>query len=134
VPFKEILAKAGLDLSITMVKHADGGFESSTNFEGNEVVVSSVAAGGPAQLAGLRVGDALISVGGEPASDGVDSILSLHKPGDTVKIRFRREGQDREISVTLGSRTEQVYKVDELRGASDKQKRVREGMLKGTTN
>jgi predicted metalloprotease with PDZ domain len=134
VPFKEILAKAGLDLSITAVKHADAGFESSTNFEGNEVVVSSVAAGGPAQLAGLRAGDALISVDGEPASDGVDSILSLHKPGDTVKIRFRREGQDREISVTLGSRTEQVYKVDELRGATDKQKRVREGMLKGTTN
>jgi predicted metalloprotease with PDZ domain len=134
VPFKEILAKAGLDLSITTIKHADAGFESSTNFEGNVVLVSSVAPGGPAQIAGLRAGDTLISVDGESASDGVDAMLQLHRPGDVVKIRFRRAKLEREISVTLVSRSEQVYKIEELRGATDKQKRIREGMLKGTTN
>jgi predicted metalloprotease with PDZ domain len=134
VPFAEILAKAGLELLPIATKHADAGFESSTNFEGNEVVVSAVGAGGPAQLVGIRAGDVLASLDGKPAAHGVGELLSLHQPGDAVKIRFRRQGQEWEVSVTLGSRTEQNYRIDEVRGATEKQRRIREGLLKGTTN
>ncbi len=134
VPFAEILAKAGLDLSTTDVRRADAGFETSTNFEGTEVIVASVAAGGPAQLAGIRAGDKLISVGGEAVSQGVEGLLALHQPGDTVRIRFSREGQQREVSVKLIARTEKTYRIEEGRGATEKQRRIREGMLKGTTN
>ncbi len=134
VPFAEILAKTGLELSTTNTRHTDAGFEISTNFEGTETVVTSVAAGGPAQVAGIRAGDMLISLGGEPASQGVDGLLAQHQPGDTVKIRYRRAGREREVSVTLASRTDQNYRVEESRGATEKQRHIRDGMLKGTTN
>jgi predicted metalloprotease with PDZ domain len=134
VPFAEILAKAGLELTTAAERRPDAGFETSTNFEGTEVIVSSVTAGGPAQAAGIRAGDALVSVGGEAASDGVEALLAQHQAGDTIRIRYSREGQQREVSVKLVARAEKIYRVGEARGATEKQKRIREGMLRGTTN
>ncbi len=134
VPFAEILGKAGLELSTSEIRRADAGVETSTNFEGTEVLVSSVAAGGPAQLAGIRAGDTLVSIGGESATQGVEGLLAPHFPGDTVKIRISREGQQREVSIKLTSRTDQIYRISEAKGATEKQRRIREGMLKGTTN
>jgi predicted metalloprotease with PDZ domain len=134
MPFAEIFAKAGLDLESTPKQHADPGFEFSTNFEGTEIVVANVAAGGPAQAAGVRSGDAIISLNGQAASRGLEELLAQHSPGETVRLRIAREGQQRDFSLKLGSRTDLLYHVEELRGATDKQRRIRDGMLKGTTN
>ncbi len=134
VPFAEILAKAGFDLITITSERADAGLESSTNFEGTEVVVTAVAPGGPAQLAGIRAEDILLTMSGEPASQGVGELLSQRRPGEVVKIRFRRAGQEREVSITLASRTDQSYRIEETRGATEKQRRIREGMIKGTTD
>jgi predicted metalloprotease with PDZ domain len=134
VPFAEILAKAGLDLKTVETKQPDAGFRTSSNFEGTEVVVASVTAGGPAELAGMRAGDTLISIGGEAASEGVEALLEQHQPGDTMKIRVSRNGAQREVSVKLGARTEMIFRVGEARGATEKQRSIREGMLHGTTN
>jgi predicted metalloprotease with PDZ domain len=134
VPFADILEKAGLELATASEKRPDAGFETSTNFEGTEVVVASVTAGGPAQVAGIRAGDTLVSIGGEAASEGVEALLAQHMPGDSVKIRYSREGAQKEVSVKLGTRTERIYRVGEARGATEKQRNIREGMLKGATN
>jgi len=134
VPFAEILAKAGLDLRTAPIERADPGFEASSNFEGTEVAVSSVIAGGPADQAGIRTGDTVVSVAGEPPSEGIAGLAFLYHPGDVVKIRVRRRGQEHEVSLKLGTRTEQTYRIEESRDATEKQRRIREGLLKGTTN
>jgi serine protease Do len=70
------------------------------------VTISSVTSGGPAEQAGLKVGDTITSVDGKPVSNG-DSLvdeISAHKPGNKVKIGYVREGKQAETSVTVADR------------------------------
>ncbi len=134
VPFGEVLAKAGLDLKPTSAQRADFGFETSSSFAGTSIIVTSVAPGSPAQQAGIRSDDVLISLNGEPIQRGFGRWLQQHKPGDSVRIHLRRQGQELDITFKLGAQSVQEYRLDELKGANEKQRRIREGLLKGTTN
>lgn len=67
-------------------------------------LVVNVAEDSPADRAGLRVGDLITSVGGEPLRDGVSlaDLIQQYRPGDEIELdvlRGRREGI---ITVTLG--------------------------------
>jgi putative serine protease PepD len=65
--------------------------------------------GGPAQKAGLRVGDVITSFDGRAitsASDLGEAVLT-RKPGDTVKVVVQRAGRQQTVSVTLGNRPDQ---------------------------
>ena len=96
--------------------------------------MTSVTSGTPAQQAGIRSGDVIISLNGEPVQRGFERWLQQHKPGDTVRVHLRRKEQDLDISFTLGSQSVQEFRVNELKGANEKQRRIREGLLKGITN
>ena len=69
--------------------------------------VTSVQPGGPAASAGLRAGDVIIEVNGEPAVS-TDQILALTitmKPGEKVPITYVRNGQAIQTEVTLGTQS-----------------------------
>ena len=55
-------------------------------------------------------------------------------PGDTLPMKIRRGSQEQDVSLKLGSRDESQYSIEEIPNASDKQRRIREGMLRGSTN
>jgi predicted metalloprotease with PDZ domain len=129
VPFSEIFGMAGLGVQPVRTSRADLGFETSSNFEGTEVTVVTVGQGSAAERAGIRVGDSVLSINGESHFWVED-----HQPGETVKIRISRAGKEREISLTLGAQSLQIFKVGELRDPTEKQRRIREGLLKGITN
>jgi len=62
--------------------------------------------GAPAQRAGLRTGDVIVSFDGRTiatASDLGQAVLT-RKPGDTVKVLVQRNGSRETVSVTLGTR------------------------------
>jgi uncharacterized protein (TIGR03067 family) len=67
------------------------------------VVVQSVLEGSPAEKAGLRAGDAILRVGGETIRDLQEAVdaVRIAKPGSTLTISIRREGQEREITVAV---------------------------------
>lgn len=82
------------------------------------LLIERVAAGGPADRAGLRGGnrsailgmrrillggDVLTSIDGRPITEQVDLNLALNRkrPGDTVKVEFYRGGQKMNAAVTL---------------------------------
>ena len=72
------------------------------------VVVSSVFPGGPAQRAGVRVGDRIMAVDGKavrgPDLDGV--VSGIKGPaGTTVRVRLRRAGRDAPIDLALKRET-----------------------------
>jgi len=73
-------------------------------------VVSGVVAGGPADDAGLREGDRLVSVGERTvtASDDVAAAISKLQPGDKVKIAVRRGDGERTLTAALGTRPAQA--------------------------
>lgn len=66
------------------------------------VVVKSVEAGSPAQRAGLRRDDQVLSIGGLlPIGSGVGQLLV---PGRSLVVRYVREGQVRESTVVVAPR------------------------------
>ena len=70
-------------------------------------VLAEFDAEGPAQAAGLRVGDRLLSLDGQPLSDWqalVDKVRGL--PGKAVVLSVQRDGQSLEVPVTLASKGE----------------------------
>ena len=74
------------------------------------VLVSSVAKGGPAEQAGIKVGDIITSVDGKSIKDGDDlvNIITDRHPGTTAKIGYLRNGQQQSATVTIQDRTKTV--------------------------
>lgn len=67
--------------------------------------VNRVTAGGPAASAGLRVGDIITDVDGDPATS-VDQLIGLtltKRAGDKVSLTYERQGRVTTTDVTLGS-------------------------------
>ena len=64
--------------------------------------VGDVRPGSAAEKAGLRKGDVIIAVAGQPVRNATDLHRRLRDlPGGSAAIRFVREGQDRETRVSL---------------------------------
>ncbi|MEE4220388.1 sigma E protease regulator RseP [Pseudomonas viridiflava] len=62
---------------------------------------------GPAQAAGLRMGDRLISVGGQPLNEWQQVVDWVReRPGAKVSLRIERDGAQLDIPVTLAARGE----------------------------
>ncbi len=68
--------------------------------------VAEVSEGGPASDAGVRVGDIVLAVDGEPTTSMSELIaaLRLRLPGDTVVLTVERDGDDLELTVTLAAK------------------------------
>jgi len=71
----------------------------------------AIAKNGPAEKAGLKEEDILISVDGTLFTQGkaLAELITPHHPGDRVKIQFVREGKIGETTVTLGD-ADQIQK------------------------
>ncbi|MBE3593846.1 MAG: site-2 protease family protein [Candidatus Carbobacillus altaicus] len=66
-----------------------------------EPVVGSVVSGMPAELAGLKAGDKIVSLNGKPVNSWVElqSLVAGH-PGQTLKLVIERDGAQYTIDVT----------------------------------
>lgn len=73
-------------------------------------VIVDVVPGSAADDAGLQPEDVIVALDGEPIDSmlGLSSRILVRQPGDEVTIGFVRDGQEREATVTLGERTDEV--------------------------
>ena len=69
-------------------------------------VISQLYEGGPAQQAGIRVGDQVQALDGRPIESQQQLVgeLSRHKPADRITLSIVRNGWRRDFPVTIGSR------------------------------
>ena len=73
------------------------------------IVVAGIFRGGPAQKAGLELGDVILSIDGEPASDGRRSMnqVARIKPSDKITIQVMRNGKELKLTAEVGLRPPQ---------------------------
>jgi S1-C subfamily serine protease len=108
----------------------------STAGDSNGVRVSSVSAGGPAATAGMRVGDAILSIGEVPVTDvaSLDKFRARYAGTalTTLPVSVKRgtETLALQVPVRLFPRVQTRVVIDP--GASAKAVRIRAGILHGT--
>jgi putative serine protease PepD len=76
----------------------------ATDSSGNDLArVQSVSKGGPADAAGIAVGDVIVSVGGQQTAgaDAVIAAIRTHQPGDRVAVTVDRGGSRKTFTVRL---------------------------------
>jgi serine protease Do len=73
---------------------------------GSGVTISNVQAGSPAEKAGLKVGDTLVSVDGKAVKNGDELVAEIasRKPDSKVSIGYVRDGKKEQTSVTIADR------------------------------
>ena len=71
--------------------------------EAHGVVVGDVTTKSPAQHGGVQRGDILLEVNGKPVANANDlrMTISMMQPGTDVKLKVLRDGNERDINVTL---------------------------------
>lgn len=67
-------------------------------------LLTAVTPDTPADKAGLRAGDIIVAVDDERVTLATDlaEIIRRYKPGDEVRITYRRDGKEKTVRVTLG--------------------------------
>jgi serine protease Do len=70
------------------------------------VTISSVTSGGPADQAGLKIGDTITSVNGKNVKNGDELVnyISAEKPGSKIKIGYERASKSLDATVTVADR------------------------------
>ena len=68
-------------------------------------VIAGVLKNGPADKGGVKPGDVLLEIEGQPV-DGRSllNVVAALQPGNTAKMRLKRQGQDLDLNVTVGRR------------------------------
>jgi serine protease Do len=76
-------------------------------------LVSNVDPDGPADKAGLKTGDVIRKVNGQPivASGDLPALIGGAAPGDKVTLELWRQGKREELTATLGNASNQTAKV-----------------------
>ena len=69
-------------------------------------LIAEVTPGSGAEVAGLQNGDVIAAIDGKEvkAAEDVTSAVNAHKPGDQIKVTFRRGDETKDADVKLGER------------------------------
>jgi putative serine protease PepD len=113
IPSDYALALADEIISTGRVSHAYFGVSAvpispeiaASNGVSQGLFVTAVDPAGPAFRAGLREGDIITTIDGQPATSADQLVmLTLTKhPGDTVQLGYQRDGRQATTTVTLGT-------------------------------
>jgi predicted metalloprotease with PDZ domain len=133
IPYDTFLAAAGLELKADTAKAADLGFTPGRAADKGAPVIE-IEPSSAAEAAGLRDGDIILQLNGHDIPSGRRAWSRDLHPGETLKLHISRDGQELNIAYVLGSRDPSHYSIFETAHPSDRQRRIREGFLRGTTN
>jgi serine protease Do len=83
-------------------------------------LVANIADGSAAASAGLKVGDVITEVNGQPVvrSGSLSSLIGMQAPGEKVRLKVWRDRTSREIDARLGGLDDSDKQVAEAGGAA----------------
>jgi predicted metalloprotease with PDZ domain len=132
IPYSDFLARAGWTIRDTSQRRATLGFTVNRD-NGAPASISSVDRESGAREAGLKEGDVLIALNGEPFPRAPERWLRDHQPDERVTVKVQRGGGERDFSFPLGRQTDAAYLIAEMPSPTEKQRRIRDGILRGVT-
>jgi predicted metalloprotease with PDZ domain len=132
LPYEHVLALAGLQLDKRQRKRAGLGFDTGRDASLG-LVVRAVEAGGIAEQAGLRAGDAIVKWNGGEPPRRLERWVREQNTGSLLRLLVLREEKELALEIHLGEITETYYQVEESGHAGEKARRIREGLLHGET-
>lgn len=83
---------------------------SGTRTQVHSSVIESVEPGSPAEQAGLRSGDRLVSIGGRDTRDRFPELAGVLEAGKRVVVRVNRDGRELDVPVLASARPD-THKV-----------------------
>jgi predicted metalloprotease with PDZ domain len=132
IPYSDFLGRAGWTLHDTSQRRAALGF--SINRDGGaSPTVASVDRDSGAGGAGLKEGDVLLGLNGESFPRAPERWLRNHQPDEVVTVKIQRGREERDFSFPLGRQTDAAYQIAEIPSPTERQRRIREGILRGVT-
>ena len=93
-------------MGVTYVAVTDAQTAAQLGVNAYGVYIVDVVQGGPADKAGLKSGDRIVSIDGSEVAQQTDlgTIIQNHSAGDTLSITVARDGQMQTVSLTLGEK------------------------------
>ncbi|MGA5796645.1 trypsin-like peptidase domain-containing protein [Streptomyces cellulosae] len=90
-----------IGITLDMEYDGDGARVAAEGSDGGPPVTT----GGPGAKAGIRAGDVITKVDGRPVHSGEELIVKTraHRPGDRLELTLERNGEERTVSLVLGS-------------------------------
>ncbi|MGA8184821.1 MAG: PDZ domain-containing protein [Terriglobia bacterium] len=132
LPYKETLAKAGLEFHIATSSKAPPSLGVLVEPVDTGVRIFTVRPGGAADRAGLSRDDVLISVDDQSlATDTLANRLSIYPVGTKVLFEVERHEDRQLMYVQLGPPQPDEYSISDLPGATEEQLKIRQGWLSG---
>ncbi len=131
IPFEEFFRLAGYDLVVdeeaTARSNRTGYMGVYLGESNGRVRLNGVVHGEPAARSGLVYGDEIIAVDGNEIAglDAFREVLARSSAGTELELLVSRMGQERTITLTLGSRSVPVYSLVEVADPTDVQLAVR---------
>ena len=133
LPYNDLFSRIGLALEERESVRATLGFSVQHEPDGTNTV-ASIEPGGNAEKSGLLVGDEITRWDNADVPRRPERWVAQQKPGQDLHLRIRRAEAEQQIDFRLGELREMFYQVAEAPNAPERARRIREGLLHGTTN
>ncbi len=130
IPWDDFFKSVGLHVVRRAVSVADPGFVATRNL-GAAPVVAAVTRESAAQHAGLAVGDVILEINGRKTGTDFEGRPADVRPGDTLRLRVRNSGGERELHWKLAGREEVEFELKDLDPITPQQKTRRAAWLRG---
>jgi len=132
LPYRQVLGMAGLELRTTTRKRPVLGFYAERQPRG-ELAVDAVDPESAAAREDLRAGDVIVNWNGSGPPRNPDRWAGSQKPGTELRLTVEREDKQLTLEFPIGEAAETFHQVAEDAHASERARRIREGLLHGTT-
>ncbi len=107
IPINQAKRVAEEIISTGKSTHPVIGVQVDLTYNGPGASLRTVTSGGPAEAAGLKAGDVILSVDGRSVADSTELIVAIrsHAPSETVTLGVKDGTGSRDVKLTLGSDT-----------------------------
>jgi predicted metalloprotease with PDZ domain len=133
LPYQNLLARAGLELRTHESVRATLGFLPQRE-PGAPWTVAAVDADGLAAKSGLQAGDEILRWNNGDVPRRPERWAVQQKPGDVLRLRIRRGEKEESLEIHLSELHEKFFQVAESSNADERARRLRDGLLHGTTD